>query len=193
MMDDHRNRCTWAGTEASLMRDYHDREWGVPLHDDRDLFEFLCLEGAQAGLSWRTVLDKRVAYRKAFANFDIAHCARLTDARIDELMTDAGIIRNRRKIVAVRDNACAALRMIEECGSLDARLWAFVDGKPIRNHWRNSSEVPAMSAISECMSAELRWRGFHFVGPTVCYAFMQAVGMINDHTMGCFRYHELAN
>jgi DNA-3-methyladenine glycosylase I len=175
------------------MRDYHDREWGVPLHDDRALFEFLCLEGAQAGLSWRTVLDKRAAYRKAFATFDIAHCARLSDTRIDMLMTDAGIIRNRRKIVAVRDNARAALLAIEEFGDLDAYLWSFVDDRPIRNHWRSSSDVPAMTAVSAHMSRELRRRGFRFVGPTICYAFMQATGMINDHTIDCFRHQEIAN
>ncbi|MDR2011754.1 MAG: DNA-3-methyladenine glycosylase I [Rhodanobacter sp.] len=192
-MDDHRNRCAWAGTPASLMRDYHDREWGVPLHDDRALFEFLCLEGAQAGLSWRTVLDKRAAYRKAFANFDIAHCARLTDAHIEKLMLDAGIIRNRQKIVAVRDNACATLQAIEEFGSLDAYLWSFVDGKSIRNHWRGSGDVPATSAVSEHMSRQLRRRGFGFIGPTICYAFMQATGMVNDHTVGCFRHRQITN
>ena len=154
-------RCAWAGSD-SLMRDYHDTEWGVPLHDDRALFEFLCLEGAQAGLSWRTVLAKREAYRRAFADFDIARCARLTDARIERLLGDAGLIRNRMKIESVRDNARAALEAIDEHGSLDAFLWSFVDGRPLRNRWRTRAEVPATTDVSDRMSKALRKRGFRF-------------------------------
>lgn len=180
-------RCAWAdGNDA--MRDYHDREWGVPLHDDRALFEFLCLEGAQAGLSWRTVLDKRDNYRRAFDGFDIARCARLTDARIEKLLGDAGLIRNRLKLTSVRDNARATLAAIEEFGSLDAYVWSFVDGKPIRNRWRASAEVPATTEISDRMSKALKKRGFRFVGSTICYAFMQATGMVDDHLVGCFRH-----
>jgi DNA-3-methyladenine glycosylase I len=174
------------------MRDCHDREWGVPQHDDRALFELLCLEGAQAGLSWRTVLNKRPAYRRAFADFDIGHCARLTDHRIETLLGDAGLIRNRLKITSVRDNARAALAAIESHGSLDAFLWQFVDGAPIQNRWHDRTEVPATTAESDRMSKELRRHGFRFVGSTICYAFMQATGMVNDHVVGCFRYRELA-
>ncbi|MEO6690352.1 MAG: DNA-3-methyladenine glycosylase I [Dokdonella sp.] len=189
--DDHRTRCSWsAGDEA--MREYHDTEWGVPLRDDRALFEFICLEGAQAGLSWRTVLAKREAYRRAFANFDIAACAKLTDRRIEKLLTDAGIIRNRLKITSVRDNARAALLAIEEFGTLQALLWSFVDGRTIQNRWADRAQVPATTAVSDRMSKELRRRGFRFVGSTICYAFMQATGMVNDHVVDCFRQRALA-
>lgn len=192
MHDDGRTRCDWAGAGASAdMRAYHDTEWGAPLHDDRALFELLCLEGAQAGLSWRTVLAKRDNYRRAFADFDIAQCARLTDRRLEALLGDVGLIRNRLKIAAVRDNARAALAAIVEFGRLDAFLWAFVDGQPIRNHWRKSAEVPATTALSERMSKELRRRGFRFVGPTICYAFMQATGMVDDHLVDCFRHTQI--
>ena len=187
MQDDRRTRCTWA-TGSERMRDYHDQEWGVPLHDDRALFEFLCLEGAQAGLSWRTVLDKREHYRRAFADFDIATCARLTDARIEKLLGDPGLIRNRLKIGSVRGNARAALVAIDAFGSLDAFLWSFVDGKPIRNAWVDADDVPATTPLSDRMSKELHRRGFRFVGSTICYAFMQATGMVNDHLLGCFRH-----
>ena len=187
MREDHRQRCSWA-SGSDNMRAYHDSEWGVPLHDDRALFEFLCLEGAQAGLSWRTVLDKRENYRRALADFAIARCARLTDRRIELLLTDAGLIRNRLKITSVRDNARAALAAIDEHGSLDAFLWSFVDGKPVRNAWRAGSDVPATTPISDRMSKVLAKRGFRFVGSTICYAFMQATGMVNDHLVGCFRY-----
>ncbi len=180
-------RCDWAAG-SEIERDYHDREWGVPLHDDRALFEFLCLEGAQAGLSWRTVLAKREAYRRAFGNFEIARCARITDARVERLLGDAGLIRNRMKIESVRDNARATLEAIAEHGSLDAFLWSFVDGRPLRNRWRTRAEVPATTDVSDRMSKALRKRGFRFVGSTICYAFMQATGMVNDHLVGCFRH-----
>jgi DNA-3-methyladenine glycosylase I len=188
MREDHRVRCSWAENSTDSMRAYHDTEWGVPLHDDRALFEFLCLEGAQAGLSWRTVLDKRENYRRAFHDFEIARCAKLTDKRIEALLGDAGIIRNRLKITSVRDNARAALEAIDEFGSLDAYLWSFVDGKPIRNAWRNGSEVPATTDVSDRMSKALLKRGFRFVGSTICYAFMQATGMVDDHLTTCFRH-----
>jgi DNA-3-methyladenine glycosylase I len=188
MQDDHRVRCSWAENSTESMRAYHDAEWGVPLHDDRALFEFLCLEGAQAGLSWRTVLDKRENYRRAFHDFEIARCAKLTDKRIETLLGDAGIIRNRMKITSVRDNARAALDAIDEHGSLDACLWSFVGGKPIRNAWRSGSEVPAKTDVSDRMSKALAKRGFRFVGSTICYAFMQATGMVDDHLTTCFRH-----
>ena len=191
MRDDQR-RCSWAENTTDAMRTYHDTEWGVPLHDDRALFEFICLEGAQAGLSWRTVLDKRENYRRAFAGFDIERCARLTDRRIEILLTDAGLIRNRMKITSVRGNARAALAAIEEFGSLDAFIWSFVDGKPIRNAWRVAKNVPATTAVSDRMSKVLAKRGFRFVGSTICYAFMQATGMVNDHLVDCFRYRASA-
>jgi len=188
MRDDDRVRCSWAENSTQSMREYHDTEWGVPLHDDRSLFEFLCLEGAQAGLSWRTVLDKRENYRRAFHDFEIARCAKLTDARIETLLGDAGIIRNRLKITSVRDNARAALEAIGEFGSLDAYLWSFVDGEPIRNAWRKGTEVPATTDVSDRMSKALLKRGFRFVGSTICYAFMQATGMVDDHLTTCFRH-----
>jgi DNA-3-methyladenine glycosylase I len=191
MPDDGRKRCSWAGDHAA-MRAYHDTEWGVPLHDDRALFEFVCLEGAQAGLSWRTVLVKREAYRRAFADFDIEACARITDRRIEKLMTDPGIVRNRLKIGSVRSNAHAALAAIDEFGSLDALLWSYVDGRTIRNRWRQTGEVPATTPVSDRMSRDLKKRGFRFVGSTICYAFMQATGMVNDHLVGCFRHRDPA-
>ncbi len=181
-------RCTWAARENATMQAYHDAEWGVPLHDDRALFEFLCLEGAQAGLSWRTVLEKRENYRRALHGFDIARCAQLDDARLAELLTDPGLIRNRLKIASVRGNARAALEVITEFGSLDAFLWAFVDGAPIRNRWRDAREVPATTPLSDRMSKDLRRRGFRFIGSTICYAFMQATGMVDDHLVSCFRH-----
>jgi DNA-3-methyladenine glycosylase I len=187
MPEDERPRCSWAGNDAR-MRAYHDTEWGVPLHEDRALFEFLCLEGAQAGLSWRTVLDKRENYRRAFGDFDIARCAKLTDKRIETLLGDAGLIRNRMKITSVRDNARAALAVIGEHGSLDAYLWSFVDGEPIQNAWKRSGDVPATTPVSDRMSKALFRRGFRFIGTTICYAFMQATGMVDDHLVGCFRH-----
>ncbi|MBO9661559.1 DNA-3-methyladenine glycosylase I [Dokdonella sp.] len=187
-----KTRCAWASRENATMQAYHDGEWGAPLREDRALFEFLCLEGAQAGLSWRTVLEKRDNYRRAFADFDIDRCARLTDARIEKLLTDPGLIRNRLKITSVRGNARAALAAIEEFGSLGGYLWSFVDGAPLQNVWRDVREVPATTAVSDRMSKELRKRGFRFVGSTICYAFMQATGMVNDHLVDCFRHRECA-
>ncbi|HEY0199553.1 MAG TPA: DNA-3-methyladenine glycosylase I [Rhodanobacter sp.] len=180
-------RCQWAISD-DLMRDYHDTEWGVPLHDDSSLFEFLCLEGAQAGLSWRTVLTKRDNYRKAFHQFDIAHVAAMKDRELEKLMLDPGVIRNRLKIWSARDNAITALGVIEEFGSLDAYLWSFVDGKPLVNRWRGMGDVPASTPLSDHMSKTLKKHGFRFVGTTICYSMMQATGMINDHLVGCFRH-----
>ena len=187
-----RLRCHWAA-DGELMQAYHDSEWGVPLHDDRMLFEFLCLEGAQAGLSWRTVLHKRDHYRRAFHGFDLAHAAGMKDRELEKLLLDAGLIRNRLKITSVRDNAKAALDVIEEHGSLDAYLWSFVGGKPIRNNWRSPAEVPASTPVSDQMSKSLKKRGFRFVGTTICYAFMQATGMVNDHLVECFRHKACAS
>jgi DNA-3-methyladenine glycosylase I len=185
-------RCAWATTDHAAMRDYHDREWGVPLHDDRALFEFLVLEGAQAGLSWRTVLDKRERYRQVFHGFDIARVAAMKDRELEKLLLDPGIIRNRLKISAARDNAVAALRVIDEVGSLDAYLWSFVDGTPIRNRWKTQDQIPATSEVSDRMSRNMKKRGFRFVGSTICYAHMQATGMVNDHLTGCFRHRQVA-
>jgi DNA-3-methyladenine glycosylase I len=182
-----RIRCHWAA-DGDLMQAYHDREWGVPLHDDQALFEFLCLEGAQAGLSWRTVLHKRDNYRKAFHDFDIARVAAMKDRELEKLLLDPGIIRNRLKVTAARDNAKAALEVIKEWGSLDAYLWSFVDGKSIQNRWRGKGDVPASTPVSDRMSKDLKKRGFRFVGTTICYALMQATGMVNDHIVECFRY-----
>jgi DNA-3-methyladenine glycosylase I len=183
-------RCPWADN-STIECDYHDTEWGVPLHDDRALFEFLCLEGAQAGLSWRTVLAKRERYREVFHHFEIARVAAMDDDELASLLLDPGIIRNRLKISAARDNARAALCVIDAFGSLDGYLWSFVDGQPIRHHWRERSEVPASTPLSDRMSRELKKRGFRFVGSTICYAFMQATGMLNDHLTGCFRHAEV--
>jgi DNA-3-methyladenine glycosylase I len=180
-------RCAWAGSDP-LMRDYHDTEWGVPLHDDRALFEFLCLEGAQAGLSWRTVLAKRDNYRQAFHDFEIARVAAMTDRALEKRLLDPGIIRNRLKVSSTRDNAIAALKVVDEFGSLDAYLWSFVDGKPLVNRWREPSDVPASTALSDRMSKALKQRGFRFVGTTICYSLLQATGMINDHLVTCFRH-----
>jgi len=184
-------RCHWANGDDPLMCAYHDREWGVPLHDDRLLFEFLCLEGAQAGLSWRTVLAKRENYRKAFHGFDIARVAAMKDRELEKLLGDPGIIRNRLKLGAARDNAIAAQAVAGEFGSLDAYLWSFVDGKPLRNRWKERSEVPATTPLSDRMSKALKKRGFRFVGSTICYAFMQATGMVNDHLTTCFRHRQV--
>lgn len=186
-----RVRCHWAA-DGDLMQAYHDTEWGVPLHDDHALFEFLCLEGAQAGLSWRTVLHKRDHYRRAFHQFDMARVAAMKDRELEKLLLDPGLIRNRLKITSVRDNAKLALETIDEYGSLDAYLWSFVDGKPIRNTWRNRGDVPASTPVSDRMSKALKKRGFRFVGTTICYAFMQATGMVNDHLVECFRHKACA-
>ena len=183
-------RCDWSGDDGA-MRDYHDTEWGVPLHDDTRLFEFLVLEGAQAGLSWRTVLNKRAAYRRAFHGFDIARVARMRDVALDKLLQNPQIIRNRMKIQSARNNARAALRVIEEVGSLDAYFWSFVDGKPIRNRWCERGDVPARTQLSDRLSSDMKKRGFNFVGSTIVYAHMQATGMINDHFVGCFRHRQV--
>lgn len=183
-------RCDWIGDD-SAMRDYHDSEWGVPLHDDARLFEFLVLEGAQAGLSWRTVLNKRDAYRRAFYGFDIARVARMSDAALDKLLQNPGLIRNRLKIYSARNNAQAALRAIEEVGSLDKYFWSFVGGKPIRNRWKGRGDVPARTELSDRLSSDMKKRGFNFVGSTIIYAHMQATGMVNDHFVGCFRHKQV--
>ncbi len=182
-----RQRCPWGATDP-LLRDYHDAEWGVPLHDDRRLFEFLCLEGAQAGLSWRTVLGKRERYREVFHDFDIARVAAMKDRELEKLLLDPGIIRNRLKVFATRDNAIVALKVIEEFGSLDGYLWSFVDGEPVLNRWPDSASVPASTPLSDRMSKALKKRGFRFVGSTIVYALMQAAGMVNDHLVTCFRH-----
>ncbi|QAU24152.1 DNA-3-methyladenine glycosylase I [Dyella sp. M7H15-1] len=187
-----RIRCHWAA-DGELMQNYHDTEWGVPLHDDQVLFEFLCLEGAQAGLSWRTVLHKRDNYRKAFHDFDIARVAAMKDRDLEKLLLDPGLIRNRLKMTATRDNAKASLAAIDEHGSLDAYLWSFVGGKPVHNRWRTRSEVPASTHVSDQMSKDLKKRGFRFIGTTICYAFMQATGMVNDHLVECFRHKACAS
>ncbi|EIL99866.1 DNA-3-methyladenine glycosylase I [Rhodanobacter denitrificans] len=181
-------RCHWAAGNDPLMRDYHDTEWGTPLHDDRALFEFLCLEGAQAGLSWRTVLAKRENYRKAFHDFEIARVAAMSDRELEKRLLDPGIIRNRLKVLSTRANALAAMEAIDEFGSLDVYLWSFVDGTPLRNRWRRPAEVPASTALSDRMSKALKKRGFRFVGSTICYSLLQATGMIDDHLVGCFRH-----
>ena len=182
-------RCTWAKGDLDVR--YHDEEWGVPIHDDRLLFEFLILEGAQAGLSWSTILKKRENYRRAFANFEIAKVARFTDAKKEKLLADPGIVRNRLKVQSAVTNAQAALAVQKELGSLDAYFWSFVDGKPIRNRWKSLGEIPAKTAESDAMSKDLKKRGFKFVGSTICYAFMQAAGLVNDHETGCFRYRQV--
>jgi len=172
---------------------YHDVEWGVPVRDDRRLFEFLILEGAQAGLSWSTILAKRENYRRAFDGFDPERVARYGAREINRLMKDAGIVRNRLKIEAAVQNARAALELKACHGSLDAYIWRFVDGRPVQNRWRTTRRVPARSSVSDALSADLRANGFRFVGSTICYAFMQAVGMVNDHLLTCFRYAEIAS
>jgi DNA-3-methyladenine glycosylase I len=184
-------RCTWCGSDPLYVR-YHDEEWGVPVHDDRTLFEFLILEGAQAGLSWLTILRKRDAYRAAFANFDARKVARFDARRQHLLMTNPGIVRNRLKIESTVTNARAFLDVQQEFGSFDKYLWGFVDGRPIVNRWRQMKQVPPRSAESDALSKDLARRGFRFVGSTILYAFMQAVGMVNDHTVDCFRYRPLA-
>jgi DNA-3-methyladenine glycosylase I len=182
-------RCAWA--RSPLDAAYHDREWGFPVHDDRVLFEFLVLEGAQAGLSWSTILGKRAAYRRAFAAFDPAKVARFTPARIDRLVRDPGIVRHRQKIESAVSNARAFLRVQAEHGSFDTYVWRFVGGRPKRNAWRMPRQVPARTPESDALSKDLRGRGFSFVGSTICYAFMQATGMVNDHLVSCFRYEEI--
>ena len=179
-------RCSWARTPLDIA--YHDTEWGVPVHDDRVLFEFLVLEGAQAGLSWSTILNKREHYRRAFAGFDPAAVARFTGADIERLVADPGIVRHRQKIESAVKNAQAFLRVQAEHGSFDRYVWRFVGGAPKRNAWRTPQQIPARTAESDALSKDLRARGFSFVGSTICYAFMQAVGMVNDHPVSCFRH-----
>lgn len=182
-------RCAWAVSDQAIR--YHDQEWGVPLHDDRALFEFLVLEGAQAGLSWETILRKRDAYRAAFDNFEIETVAAYDQRKVEELLANAGIVRNRRKIEAAIQNARVVLAIREEFGSFDAYLWRFVGGRPRRNSWHELAELPAQTAESDAMSKDLRRRGCSFVGSTICYALMQATGMVNDHVVECFRYAEI--
>ena len=177
-------RCDWAEHDE-LLRDYHDSEWGKPLHGDNALFEFLCLEGAQAGLSWRTVLTRREHYRRCFLGFDITHCARLSDAALEKILLDPGVIRNRLKVYSVRKNAEASLRVIEEFGSLDRYLWSFVDHAPLDHRPATRADVPAFTPVSDRMSKALKKRGYSFVGSTICYAFLQACGMVNDHLADC--------
>ena len=183
-------RCGWPGSD-SLMIEYHDTEWGVPLRDDRKLFEFLLLDGAQAGLSWQTVLRKREGYRKAFDNFDPQKIALYGDPEIDRLLQDAEIVRNRQKIHSAIGNAQCYLEVVSEEGSFADFIWSFVEGQPLVNEWTTHDVTPATSPQSENMSRELRRRGFRFVGPTICYAFMQAAGLVNDHVVSCFRYEEV--
>jgi DNA-3-methyladenine glycosylase I len=184
-------RCSWAPWPSDLMLAYHDEEWGVPHHDDRALFELLTLEGAQAGLSWNTILNKRENYRRAFDNFDIEKVARHTDADVARLLADSGIVRNRLKVASTISNAQAILRVRDEFGSFDAYIWQFVGGSPKKNAFKSLGELPAKTAESDAMSKDLGKRGFRFVGSTICYAFMQATGMVNDHEVTCFRYNEV--
>jgi DNA-3-methyladenine glycosylase I len=187
---DGRKRCAWSLGSPEYLR-YHDEEWGVPVHDDRVLFEFLILEGAQAGLSWSTILAKRENYRRAFDGFDAARIARYGARDVARLMGDGGIVRNRLKIRATIENARAMLAVRERYGSLDAYLWRFVDGRPLQNRRRTPRQVPARTAVSDALSKDLQNHGFRFVGSTICYAFMQAVGMVNDHLVTCFRHREV--
>jgi len=190
MATNETSRCWWCGDDE-LYRQYHDEEWGVPVHDDRLLFEFLCLEGAQAGLSWITILRKRENYRRVFDNFEADKIARYGETKIADLLEDAGIVRNRLKVNGFVKNARACLELREQGSTLDQYLWDFVDAKPLQNNWKKSAQVPANTGISDAMSKDLKKRGFTFVGSTICYAFMQAAGLVNDHTVDCFRHREL--
>lgn len=184
-------RCGWAKNELAIA--YHDAEWGVPLHDDRGLFEFLILEGAQAGLSWDTILRKRENYRAAFDNFEAEKVARYSDKKVARLLQNEGIIRNRLKIASAVGNAKAFLKVQKEFGSFDEYIWGFVDGKPIVNKWRKSSQIPPRTEMSDTISKDMKKRGFGFVGSTIIYAYMQATGMVNDHLVSCFRYFDVKN
>jgi DNA-3-methyladenine glycosylase I len=186
------SRCGWCGDDPLYVA-YHDTEWGVPVHEDRKLFEFLVLEGAQAGLSWLTILRKRENYRRAFAGFDAERIARYGPRQVERLLADAGIVRNRLKIEAAIDNARRFLAVQEEFGSFDAYVWRFVDGRPIVNRWKTPKQVPASTKLSDALSRDLKARGFKFVGSTICYAHMQATGMVNDHLVSCFRHREIAH
>ncbi|MCE5264181.1 MAG: DNA-3-methyladenine glycosylase I [Deltaproteobacteria bacterium] len=185
-----KNRCPWSGSDPLYLR-YHDCEWGAPVHDDRLLFEFLVLEGAQAGLSWLTILKRREGYRKAFQGFDPQIVAAYSPSDVQRLLADSGIIRNRLKIASAIGNAQKVLKIADEFGSFDAFLWRYVDGRPIHNGWRSMAEIPARTGTSDTISKDLKKRGFSFVGSTICYAFMQAVGLVNDHVVDCFRFAEL--
>ncbi len=184
-------RCEWARGELDIA--YHDEEWGVPVHNDRTLFEFLILEGAQAGLSWSTILKKREGYRVLFDNFDVKKVARYDTRKVAKLLDDARIVRNRLKVESTVDNAKAFLAVQKDFGSFDAYIWQFTGGKPIVNRWKSLKEIPARTVESDAMSKDLKKRGFRFVGSTICYAFMQATGMVNDHTVDCFRYKQVAD
>jgi DNA-3-methyladenine glycosylase I len=183
-------RCGW-GNSPEIYVQYHDNEWGIPVHDDRLLFEMLNLEGAQAGVTWLLVLKKRENYKLLFDNFEAEKIVLYPDSRLEEILQDARIIRNRLKVYGVRSNALACLRVRDEFGSFDRYIWQFVGGKPLVNQWKTMQEIPASSPVSEAMSKDLKKRGFKFVGSTICYAFMQAVGMVNDHTTDCFRYRKI--
>ena len=185
-----KTRCSWAGSDPVYIT-YHDTEWGVPVHDDRRLFEFLILEGAQAGLSWLTILKKRSSYTKAFDNFDPHKVAVYNTRKVEELISNVGIIRNRLKIEAAIQNAGSLLAVQQEFDSFDKYIWQFTGGKTLKNSWQTTAEVPAKSGVSSAMSSDLKKRGFKFVGPTICYAFMQATGLVNDHTVDCFHYSEV--
>ena len=185
-----KQRCAWANS-SQLYLDYHDSEWGVPVHDDRKLFEFLILEGAQAGLSWSTILNKRQGYLQAFDNFEVSKIANYSDIKVQELLANPGIVRNRLKIQAAIQNAQTFLEVQDQYGSFDAYIWQFVGGKPVQNSWKSLQEIPPKTKESDAMSKELKKLGFTFVGSTICYAFMQAIGMVNDHTVDCFRWQEV--
>ncbi|MTI47389.1 DNA-3-methyladenine glycosylase I [Sporosalibacterium faouarense] len=185
-----KTRCDWV-TEDPLYIEYHDKEWGVPVHDDRKLFEMIILEGAQAGLSWITILRKRENYRQAFDNFDYNKIVNYDEEKVENLLSNKGIIRNKRKVHAAITNAEAFIKIQEEFGSFDNYIWQFVGGSPVTNNWKDLGEVPTMTEESEAMSKDLKKRGFKFVGATICYSFMQAVGMVNDHITDCFRYGEV--
>jgi len=185
-----KDRCSWPDGASEEMLAYHDNEWGVPVRDDRKLFEMFSMGGAQAGLSWATILKKRAGYKKLFHNFDLNKCSHMTDSFLEEILTDTSIIRNRLKVYSVRKNALAALKVIEEFGSFADYLWGFVGGKPIVNRYKSINDLPATSPESDAMSKDMKKRGFTFAGSTICYAFMQGVGMVNDHEVGCFRHKE---
>lgn len=190
-MNQQKQRCKWCVSGNDRYIEYHDKEWGVPVHDDKKHFEFLILESAQAGLSWATILNKREGYRKAFANFEVKKVARFTDKRIDKLLLDPAIVRNRLKVKAAVSNAKLFLTIQDEFGSFDDYVWPFVGDKPIVNRWKSMSDVPATTKESDALSKDMKRRGFKFFGSTICYAHMQAVGMVNDHTVDCFRYREI--
>jgi len=186
-----KKRCPWADSDDALLLEYHDKEWGVPAHEDRTLYEFLVLEGAQAGLNWTLILKKREDYRQAFGGFDPKKVAAFDERKVKQLLSEAGIVRNRLKVESAVSNARAFLAVQNEFGSFDSYIWSFVGGKPIRNKWKRLAQIPASTSEAEAMSTDLKKRGFRFVGPTICYAFMQTVGMVNDHLLDCFRYSEI--